>query len=271
MSAHDHFSRCIEICRKHGFRRFAVINLKMLADIALYQGQFREVLNISFKVIDESSRIGNARAEFLARHNVGYAYSMMDQPDEAKENIAQARKLIIQLDARRFLINNNCYRAMAARASGDRVLALKYLAEAEAVACELAVAWMMPWVLGQRALATKDATERARALEEGERLLHSGVGDFSSVAFYLPAIETCIENEDWDRVERYAAALEDFTRAEPLGLTQLVTARGRALAAFGRGNSDDATMQELKRLRDEAEHVGWKTALPALEEALATV
>ncbi len=50
-----------------------------------------------------------------------------------------------------------------------------------------------------------------------------------------------------------------------------MAARGRALAAFGRGNSDDATMRELKRLRDEAEHVGWKTALPALEEALATV
>ena len=126
-------------------------------------------------------------------------------------------------------------------------------------------------LLGQRALAIKDAAEREEALEEGERLLHSGVGDYSSVEFYLPAIETCIEHEDWDRAERYAAALENFTRAEPLGLTQLVAARGRALAAFGRGNSDDATMQELKRLRDEAERIGWRTALPALDEALATV
>ena len=74
---------------------------------------------------------------------------------------------------------------------------------------------------------------------------------------------------DWDEVERYAAALEDFTRPEPLPQSDLIIARARVLAAYGRGERDYATMQELKRLRDEAELVGFKTALPALEEALA--
>ncbi len=70
-------------------------------------------------------------------------------------------------------------------------------------------------------------------------------------------------------VERYAEALKAFTSIEPLPRTDFFIARGRALAAFGRGIRDDATMQELQRLRGEAERVGFKTALSALDKALA--
>lgn len=74
---------------------------------------------------------------------------------------------------------------------------------------------------------------------------------------------------EWDRVEYYADALEDFTKAEPLQLTDLLIARGRALATFGRGKRDDTTIQELRRLRDEAKSVGLNVAIPALEKALS--
>ena len=56
---------------------------------------------------------------------------------------------------------------------------------------------------------------------------------------------------------------------EPLPRTDFFIARGRALAAFGRGSRDDATMQELKYLRSDAERVGLKTASTTLDEALA--
>ena len=71
-------------------------------------------------------------------------------------------------------------------------------------------------------------------------------------------------------MERYAAALETFTSAEPLPWTSLFIAKGRALAKFGRGKSDDATMEELQHLLDEAKRVGLIMALPALEGALGT-
>jgi hypothetical protein len=74
---------------------------------------------------------------------------------------------------------------------------------------------------------------------------------------------------NWEKVDRYASALEDYTRAEPLPWTDLFIARGRTLAAFGRGKRDDTTIHELQRVRDEAEGLGLKTALPALEEALS--
>jgi hypothetical protein len=87
--------------------------------------------------------------------------------------------------------------------------------------------------------------------------------------FYRYAIDASLGASDWDDVERYPAALEDDTRPEPLPWSAFFIARGRALAAFRRGSRDDATMQNLKCLRDEAERIGLKTALSALDEALA--
>ncbi len=75
---------------------------------------------------------------------------------------------------------------------------------------------------------------------------------------------------EWNEVDRYAQALEDYTSAEPLPLTDFYISRGRGLAAFGRGKRDDATVQELQRLHDEAKRVGLELAVPALEKALSS-
>ena len=66
-----------------------------------------------------------------------------------------------------------------------------------------------------------------------------------------------------------ATALEDFTGPEPLTWYDFFIARGRTLASYGRGNRDVATMQGFGRLRDEAERVGLRIFLPALETARA--
>ena len=76
--------------------------------------------------------------------------------------------------------------------------------------------------------------------------------------------------DDWPRVERYAAALESYTRGQPAPWADFYIARGRALAAFGRGARSEKTLGEIARLRDEAEEVGLRIAVPALDAALAT-
>ena len=46
-------------------------------------------------------------------------------------------------------------------------------------------------------------------------------------------------------------------------------ARGRALAAFGRGQSDTRELTaELERVRDRGEQVGIRVALPGIEIAI---
>ena len=80
---------------------------------------------------------------------------------------------------------------------------------------------------------------------------------------------SALELGAWDEAERYAAALEDFTRAEPLPWSAFFVARGRALAALGRGGVDESTKPELERLAAEARRLDYRIALPAIEQALA--
>ena len=86
----------------------------------------------------------------------------------------------------------------------------------------------------------------------------------------MDGIEGALEREDWEEVDRYAALLEDYTLAEPLPRTNFYIARGRALAAHGRGDRDDVTIKKLRDLRDEAARMELNSVVPAFDEVLAT-
>ena len=72
-----------------------------------------------------------------------------------------------------------------------------------------------------------------------------------------------------EEADRYAAALEDYTRPEPLPWSDFIIARGRALAAFGGGGRGEALLEKIEALRDEARRVGFISALAKLEQAIA--
>ena len=69
--------------------------------------------------------------------------------------------------------------------------------------------------------------------------------------------------------ERYASALEEYTRAEPLSWTTFMIERGRALAMFGRGNRGPTIFETLSRLRDSARSIGFLTPVYDLDAALS--
>lgn len=123
---------------------------------------------------------------------------------------------------------------------------------------------------GALALVTQDDERRWSALKDGEELLRRGVPAHNHLWFYRDAMEVCLKSAQWDRVESYAEALETYCRAEPIPWSDFYIARGRALAASGRGRQDGGIVLELQRLRAEAEQVGLINALPALEAALLT-
>jgi hypothetical protein len=130
------------------------------------------------------------------------------------------------------------------------------------------MAFIGPALLGWLALHTDDADERRAALEEGEALLAAGSISHNYIFFYHAGIEAALGAEDCAAAERYAAALEDYTRAEPLPFSDFVIARGRALAAWGRGQRDATAVERLRGLRAHAECAGLRSALGALEAAL---
>ena len=140
----------------------------------------------------------------------------------------------------------------------------------EAVACsrQESPALLGPGTLGALAWATQDADQRRSALAEAQEMLQDGCVGHNHLWFYRDAMEASLDSADWDSAEEYAAALSDFTAAEPLPRSDFFIARTRALVDIGRGGRSAETMSNLERLRAEAASVGFRLWLPALDAAL---
>jgi tetratricopeptide (TPR) repeat protein len=206
----------------------------------------------------------------VARAASGYILPDLGELDRAKDQCEQALALARHLGARRFEASSLRHLARVIAARGHAAEALALLDRAYAISSESGITFAGPWVLGALAVITDDPDRRRWALEQGEQVLARGCVFHNYFWFYRDAIEVALKTADWPSLERYASALERFTVAEPVPWTSFFIARGRALAAHHQGRRDQATMRELRRLRDEAAAAGLRSALPALERAIAT-
>jgi tetratricopeptide (TPR) repeat protein len=269
-SAHEHFRRCVELCRAHSLGRTEVANLSMVPNSRIYLNELRPTLEDSLAAAEAAARVGHHRAEVIAHIAACIVLRLLGDLSRVQEHIDRMAPLIQRLGARRFEASRLRSAAALLEAEGRRSEALELLRRAVAISRETGTGYLGPWLLGQLAATTDDPEERQHALDEGERALHAGAVGHNHLWFYHFAIEAASSTGAWDSVEHYAALLEDFTRAEPLPWSDFFIARGRALATFGRGRRDAALMTELEHLRSEADRVGLMTALPALEAALAS-
>ncbi len=267
-TANGHFRQCIALCREHGFGRIEVANLSMLGLTRYYLGEIQGALEDSLAAVEAAARVNHHRAELISQLCVHYPALEFGDLPLIEETLERSEVLVRRLGARRFEPDCLNFLARCRVVQGRRAEALDLLREAVTISRETGVTYCGPNLLGMLALTTEDPDERKRAIEEGETILRSGAVAHNYFWFYRDVMEAALNLGNWNAAETYAQALEDFTRAEPLPWTDFFIARGRALAAFGRGRRDAATMDELRRLRDEAERIGLTTALPALEKAL---
>ncbi len=269
-TAHEHFQRCVGLCRDHGFGRIEVANLSMAAITRVYFDPLHVVADAANAAIEAATKVAHERAEVIAQNCALLALTDLGDLHRAKGHLARLEVLVRHLGARRFEVTGSVYRARIALMEDKRTGVLGLLRNAMKVSRDTGVGFAGPRVLGTLAMATRDPEEREQALKDGEALLRAGAVGHNHFLFYRDAVEASLGAGDWDGAERYAAALEDYTRSEPLPWTDFFMARGRALAAFGRGDRDEATTVALERLRDEAERLGLVSALPAIEKALVT-
>jgi class 3 adenylate cyclase/tetratricopeptide (TPR) repeat protein len=263
-----HFRACIELCRRHGFGRIEVASLPMAAISTFHAGECERALHEATAAVEAANRVGHQRAEMIARHIVFMCQAERGEFADAGANVERAIALARQLGARRFEAEGLGFLAAVEAAQGQRAGAARLVREALAITRETGMAYFGPGLLGWLALYTDDAEERRAALAEGEALLAAGSVSHNYMFFYHAAIETALRAEDWPAAERYAAALEDYTRAEPLPWTDFIIARARALAAWGRGDRTAAAVQRLRDLLGQAERGGLRTAAAALARAL---
>jgi tetratricopeptide (TPR) repeat protein len=268
LTAGRHFRECIALCRQHGFGRIEVASLPMAAVAAMYAGEYEGGLNEATGAVEAASRVGHRRAEMIAHHIVLICRAELGDFAAARPNAERAIALAHQLGARRFVAEGLGFLAGVEAAHGNRSGATQLVREAVAISRETGMAFLGPALLGWLALYADDAVEGRAALAEGEALLAAGSVSHNYLFFYQAAIEAALASSDWAAAERYAGALEDYTRPEPLPWAEFIIARGRALAAWGRGHRDGATAKRLYALRDQAARAGLRRDLAAIEAAL---
>jgi tetratricopeptide (TPR) repeat protein len=268
ITAYDYFRRCIELCREHGFGRIEVANISMLGFSRNFFDTIQSSLEDGLAAIEAARKVGHRRAEMLGQVMCVHALTELGELDRAKRHTKEAQTLALRLGAMRFEAQNLAWLARIVTAEGRRAEAIELLEQALRISRDTGMAFTGPRSLSAMALVTENPERRRGFLEEGEAILRSGAISHNQFWFYRDAIEVSLDIGDWLEVERYAVALEDYTRPEPLPWCDLFIARGRALAAWGRGRRDAEILAELQRLRAEVERIGLTTALPALHEAL---
>lgn len=269
ISSHDRLSACVELARRQRLGRTEVANLAQMAHTMVYFRPQAEALQAALDAAEAAAKVGHLRAELNARVAACFALSNLADVEAGRRQTAVAQALIRRLGAWRF--EASCLRPLgrSVLAEGRRAEAQQMLRETVEVCRKTSMSFEGPRALGTLALAVEDPKERRQMLAEAEEIIRAGCVGHNPLWFYTDAIEVALELADYDEAERFATALQDYTRPEPLPWGDFFIARGRVLAAFGQGKEDDAIRSELKRLRDEAGRLGLMLALPRLEAALS--
>ena len=266
LTAYDYFRRCVDLAHERGLGAIEIANWSMVGCARRYTNQLREAWDDSLAAIDAAKRAGNQRAEIIALQNA-WLLRDMARLEEARPYFEQALALARSLGAHMFEPINLTELAFIASLQGDAGMASSLIEQAWSISQENRPAFIGPWVLGVRARITDNPEIREDSFREGERLLAEDCVGHNYYWFYTDATEAALLTGDWDRAERYAAALEEYTREEPTPWSDLHIARARALAAYGRGRRDQSLLAEIDQLAGECRRVGLGLALPALEQA----
>ncbi len=268
IGAADHFRRCIELCRRHGFGRIEVANRHMLGATRVYLNDLRGGLQDARESVEAAQRVGHQRAEIVGRTVAAQILMEMGEFVEARRQIAASQALVPQIGAWRFEAENLYALGVIEKAEGQAAQAEKTLGEAWRLAEKTGFTYMGPSIVGALAWACRDGSARIEALERGESSLGAESISHNRLWFYRFGIDGALLMKDWDRVARYAATLEAYTGPQPLPWSNFFIARGRALVAFGQGRRDEDIVAVLTSLCDQAEDVGLRLALPEIKAAL---
>jgi class 3 adenylate cyclase/tetratricopeptide (TPR) repeat protein len=263
-SAHRHLSRCVELSRASGAGRIEVANLSMVAHTRVYLNDFSEALATSQMAVELAARVGHHRAEIIAHYAACNVFRTTGEFARVKSHAERALVLARQLGAKRFEAVSLNDLAMVARAEASSAEAMDLLHRALMISRETGVSFVGPWILGHLAVTTEDPVELQTALTEGEDILRKGAVSHNHLWFFRYAIDASLHSQDWDGAERYSAALEDFTRPEPLPWANFFVRYGRTVCAHGRGRPEQETTWKLEDLLVEAERLGIGPAIGAL-------
>jgi class 3 adenylate cyclase/tetratricopeptide (TPR) repeat protein len=269
-TAQERFRVCVQLAQDNGLGRIEVANKHMLGWTLHYLGRFDEALAAGEDAVDMAKRVSALRTEALARQTIAYTQGwLMGRLAPAYEHLDRALPAVRALGAARFEAQNLVFRVLLELRAGRRERALALARDALDFSRTTAMGFIGPTALGVLAQVTTDNEERQQALAEGEALLAQGSISHNHFDFHACAIDASLESRDFTAVDRYCAALERYTAAEPIPWSDLAIARGRLLARHGRGEAGTELETALRALREQTARLGFAVWLPALDAATA--
>jgi class 3 adenylate cyclase/tetratricopeptide (TPR) repeat protein len=265
-SAHAAFSRCVAICEQHGLARFAIMNDAMIAIIDTWLGNGEAALARLARSRATARELRHRLAEAMNEEVTGWMLVSHGRIEEAEEHLSHGHELSREIGARRYEMMCLMLLARIDWQRGEHAAARRRLDEAWAISEQTSHGFLGAAVQGTLALVAAGDDERRNALAKGEALLREYSIAHSHLWFNRDAILASLEGGAWSEAERYAKALEDYARAEPLPWTDFPVAVARVLAAAGRGNPDLAALRDC---RDRAIALQDAAYVPALDAAIA--
>jgi class 3 adenylate cyclase/tetratricopeptide (TPR) repeat protein len=266
LSAHAAFTRCVKICDERGMARFAIMNEAMIAIIDTWRGSGDLALQRLARAGAAARAVRHRLAEAMNAQVTGWMLLSQGRHDEAEPHLSHALALSRDIGARRYETMCHIHLARVFWVRGDQAAAREHLRVSWELAERSGRAFIGPAVQGAMALMAEGDEERRDALARGEAMLREGSLAHCHFWFHRDAIEASLDSGAWSEVLRYADAVEEFTRDEPLPRMDYLVVVARALVAAGRGEADRAALLACRatamRLKDPA-------FLPALDAALA--
>jgi class 3 adenylate cyclase/tetratricopeptide (TPR) repeat protein len=263
----EHFRRCRALCQERGFGRVEVGSTHMIGVVRRYLLECREAIEDVSAATAMAAKVGNARTRMVALNILGEMLVDAGQIAQGRAALEEAIGLALSFDNRRYraYILHELGRAYVQEARSAEAIAA--LDEALALSRETGMRFIGPRVLA--AIALIDDRRRADVLAQGDEVLRAGCLAHNALWFHRDALEACLEAGEPASARARAAAFEDLTAAEPLPWSDFFIARGRALADHREGRSDQAHIEELKRLKRQAGEVGLIAPIPRIDAALA--
>jgi tetratricopeptide (TPR) repeat protein len=270
-SSCEQFRACVALCHEHGYGRIEVANRHMVGWTRMYLMEFHEALEDALAAVEMAAEVSHQRAETLGLMLAGFVELELGRFADARNHLEHGLDLARTLGAGNFEANLLYLLAHLEHAQGRLEQARDVAQQGIAVIRDVGVTFMGPSVLSVWAAVTDDADERRKALAEAEAIMDTGCVAHNYLRFALTAIDLSLTEGAWAEVDRYADRLELSTREQALPWPDFVIARGRALAAWGRGERKNDLVTEIRRLHDLAINHGLGLAAPGLESALAEV
>ena len=271
-TACEQFRRCLEVCREHGYGRIEVRSRHMLGWSRYHLLEFREALVDGLEAAEMARTVSHHRADHRAEQHGFLAAAMvaleLGKFEETREYLARALELTLLMSAKNLEAQAYQFLARLNAAQGDMSQARSFADRSLGILREVGMSFIGPTVLAVVAWLTEDPAKRKKCLKEAEDILDQGCVGHNHMWFGRFAIDAVLAAGEWDEAERYAARLEDYTREQSLAFADFTIARGRTLAALGRGKREASLVTEIKRLDEVAAKTGFVLARPMFKQAL---